>query len=51
MAGIALNLVLEKPGKAFEWGDVVRGHVEVTVAQDYPAAALMVVLYCKGFSE
>jgi hypothetical protein len=51
MAGIALNLVLEKPGKAFEWGDVARGHVEVTVAQGCPAAALMVVFYCKGFSE
>lgn len=51
MAGITLNLVLEKPGKAFEWGDIVSGHVEVTVAQDCPAAALMVVFYCKGFSE
>ena len=51
MAGIALDLVLERPGKAFEWGEVVRGHVRATVPHDCSAAALVVVLYCKGFYE
>jgi hypothetical protein len=51
MAGIALNLVLEKPGKAFAWGDIVKGDLKVTVAHDCSAAALMVVFYCKGLSE
>jgi hypothetical protein len=51
MAGIALSIIVDEPGKAFEWGQVVTGQVKVTVEHDCPAAALMVVLYCKGFYE
>ncbi len=51
MAGITLSIVLDKPEKTFGWGEAVTGQVKVTVGHEGPAAALMVVLYCKGLSE
>ncbi len=51
MAEITLSIILDKPGRVFEWGEAVTGQVKVTVEHNCPAAALMAVLYCKGLSE
>ena len=51
MAGIALSIILDKPDKTYEGGETIAGQVRVAVAEDVRTAALMVVLYCKGYSE
>ena len=51
MSGIALSITLDKPDKTFNGGDSIVGKVTVTVAEKIQAAALMLVLYCKGFSK
>ena len=51
MAGITLSIILDKPDKTYEGGETIAGQVRVVAAEDVRAAALMVVLYCKGYSE
>ncbi len=51
MAGIMLSIILDKPEKVYQSGETIKGRVKVVVEHECPAAALMVVLYCKGFSE
>jgi hypothetical protein len=51
MAEIALIIILDKPDKTYESGETIKGQVKVVVEHKFPAAALLLVLYCKGFSE
>jgi hypothetical protein len=51
MAGIELSITLDKPDKTYKGGETIAGHVMVAAAEDVRTAALMVVLYCKGYSE
>ena len=51
MAGIALSIILDKPDKTYEGGETITGRVKVTVAEKIQAAALVLVLYCKGFAK
>ncbi len=44
MPGLTLKGVLEKPGRIFQWGDTVKGHVKVTLSHECSATALMAVL-------
>jgi hypothetical protein len=51
MSGIALSITLDKPDKTFDGGETIVGKVKVTLAEKIQAAALVLVLYCKGFSK
>ena len=51
MAGITLNIILDKPDKTYAGGETITGQVKVTVAEKIQTAALVLVLYCKGFSK
>ena len=51
MAGITLSIMLDKPDKTYEGGETITGLVKVSVAEKIETAALMIVLYCKGFSK
>ena len=51
MAGITLSIILDKPNKTYEGGETITGQVRIVATEDVPTAALMVVLYCKGYSE
>ena len=49
--GSHLSIILDKPDKTYEGGETITGQVKVTVAEKIQAAALVLVLYCKGFSK
>ena len=51
MAGITVNIILDKTDKTYKGGDTIAGRVRVVVAEDVRTAALIAVLYCKGYSE
>ena len=51
MSGIALSIILDKPDKTYEGGETISGQVKVIATEDVRTAALVVVLYCKGYSE
>lgn len=51
MSPITLSIILDKPDKTYEGGETITGQVKVTVAEKIQAAALVLVLYCKGFSK
>jgi len=51
MAGITLSIILDKPDKTYEGGETITGKVKVAVAENIQTAALLLVLYCKGFSK
>ena len=51
MVGIALSIILDKPDKTYEGGETITGQVRVVATEDVRTAALIVVLYCKGYSE
>ena len=51
MAGITLSVILDKPDKTYEGGETIVGQVKVVVAEDVRTAALIVVLFCQGYSE
>ena len=51
MAGITLNIILDKPDRKYECGETITGQVRVVAMGEVRTAALMVVLYCKGYSE
>jgi hypothetical protein len=51
MSGIALCITLDKPDKTYKGGETIAGQVRVIATEDTRAAALALVLYCKGYSE
>lgn len=51
MARITLSVILDKPDKTYEGGETIVGQVKVVVAEDVRTAALIVVLFCQGYSE
>ncbi|MFO7665174.1 MAG: hypothetical protein R6V76_00965 [Desulfobacterales bacterium] len=51
MAGITLSILLDKPDKTYEGGEIITGQVKVSVTEKIETVALMIVLYCKGFSK
>lgn len=51
MAGITPSIILDKPDKTYEGGETITGQVKVSVAEKIETAALMIVLYCKGFAK
>jgi hypothetical protein len=51
MAEIAVKIILDKPDRTYESGEIIKGQVKVVVGPEFSAAALVLVLYCKGFSE
>jgi hypothetical protein len=51
MAGFTLSIILDKPNKTYEGGETITGQVRIVATEDVRTAALMVVLYCKGYSE
>jgi len=51
MAGITLSIILDKPDKNYESGEAITGKVKVAVSENIQTAALVLVLYCKGFSK
>lgn len=51
MAAIAPSIILDKHDKSYECGETIKGEVKVVVVDDIRTAALLLVLYCKGFSK
>jgi hypothetical protein len=51
MPGIALSIILDRADKTYRNGEPIKGQVKVEVGEEFQMAALLLVLYCRGFSQ